>query len=972
MDYYMSVLAKYSLKEYNRCIIQRDKNSQTKVVGMNKIKAVLSITLGLAFYALNLSASLVISGEPGTEGKDFPFTVSSHIYDRNGRCFFVGASSTAVLDTDEKRAQALMAVGSGNESVAALTPEKLKVNNSEEDVDNPLYGAQIKALTAIAGDPLAVTVAEPTVVHLLEHSKSSSRRVFSSDSLQDAAGAVTGGIVSLAALNGSGDDILKSRWYAAVAPNGSTNFGGANSAIVLGRLVKIESDTNKTTYQINFATPAYRLDPTSDAIKIGATDVTISADEPSMHVSDRIKTLYIGLSVTSGGVVGDGALSVALGNSSIVDTSLIEADSIIGTTNLNQTVAAHHVTTMYTSTGLDYLIVVGGVDNDSDITGRMVSALPLMGPGSSSPGKLAHKFSRIAKEFGTTTNILRARYFMDLPTTALLDKDGVESKRLWSRDDADSYKIIVGGNGVLPGTIEEIFVEKDTVFVAIGSDSDREKGGIYYSQALFSKEGSIQGWTDWRRAGGTTEKVFGLALNQNKGIFWFLPGSSATTLTTLKRTEWGNGTQGFDQKLNSLFSDQNSGIQGVFDFDATNTAFDQDVGNAGDRRISVLCATGNKRVALVESGSANNTDLFDAATALSDSFISTDGSLNGFTAPQSSIVIKGGVLDTLGAIISAEIVSNDTYSWLVVGGSGGLAVLAEANGDGWPVGTLQKGFENLSATMRFKKIGSYGHVRKIIADGSKLYVLTTEKMIRIDALGTSFDGEIGDIGTVVASVDALPNHVGNHTAFSDMAVSNKFALLATNGGLLRVGSGRDISTATAANFVGWDVVELPETAGPVSRLFVVSPTHNHNEFASDNRGGNVYVLNAYTGYHQARVYRFSVANTSDVGVTDSTLELFNDYFVRDKKSFYFERGDYRNYFVTDGALLFMSRSRYNPLNRAPFVELIGANQRVSNRDERSRSNTIVTVAGGSVMGPIIQRSALGSWLIGGSTLQVGA
>lgn len=66
------------------------------------------------------------------------------------------------------------------------------------------------------------------------------------------------------------------------------------------------------------------------------------------------------------------------------------------------------------------------------------------------------------------------------------------------------------GAGVLPaGSITNMVVRDDTVFVTVGNNSaDPLSSGVYSSQAIFNPAGTIVGWTEWQRAAGTTENVF--------------------------------------------------------------------------------------------------------------------------------------------------------------------------------------------------------------------------------------------------------------------------------------------------------------------------------------------------------------------------------------------------------------------------------------------------------------------------------
>lgn len=843
----------------------------------------LSIAL---FMSTQGYAAQIMQGDVADGTQSFTFPVRAHAYHPQTGRFFIAADKAQESNTFA------IAAAIENTQFFGLAPAQVTLNNLADQA-NPLIGAHIKHLALMGEHPIVVKSDQENVVYCIAHYKDLAKiYVISSQALPDATGAVSAGVVGLSSNSTESLTPDFSQFFAAVK-NNAGEFGEPGSGIAGGSF-KIEKKTDNNI--LSFApTKTLALDKTSVAIKINndATSFNNVAYNKSvdMHWSDRFKTLYSALLVTGGAGTTDGVRGIVRGNVEIAPAAAFTANSIVGGVGASLQVSMHCVRTMVTSTLLDYLIVVGGVGAPAD-TKRMVFALPLVNNDTSKFfGVLAKKDALpIDRCSDSAPYRFQARV---LSEPALVVGD------LFEPTDTPA---IVGGTGILPGDITEVHVHNDTVFVSVATEGT-EKSGIFYSQALFDAVGKIKGWTVWQRASGSTDHIFGFALNNYNGNFWLMPGADAETINTVKRTAWGLGNGDLTSVVNNYFPPENGGVHSIVD---------QKMGN-----YSVLIVTGFKKIMLVPNGSP-------------------------------PIKISGGVLDSLGAITAATIVNDGNYSWLFVAGSGGLAVLAHDDGTG--------SRSVLDAGMKFKKIGDYKNVRRIIADTNNLYILTANKLDRISVSGGLLPA------VTIARADRLPVV---HGSFSDIAVSGAFGLLATSGGLLRVGNNGDISTAHNADSINWTSVTLPESVGPVTRIVPISPTGQEHEFATHDNGGNIYILNAYVGYHQARVYRFTVKNITNTLVDDSTLTLFPDYFVKDKKSFYLNVGDYRNYLATDGALFFLSRSAYAPTKAAPFLEVLRPDLFHAQRLSARTSTKVLEIEKATSIGRLLRRSATGSWLISG-------
>ena len=545
---------------------------------------------------------------------------------------------------------------------------------------------------------------------------------------------------------------------------------------------------------------------------------------------------------------------------------------------------------MQTRTHLRYLVVVGGTGSSNGLTSR-VFALPLVdniktqlynptAPVTSTNikpsihGTLANvKSSPVTIFRAGSPASFQARVFNEPATTP---------DQLYSMN---SPAAAVGGQAQLPGPITDITVRGDAIFVSTQEGGQGMQPGIFYSQALFDTEGRISGWTSWQRAAAGGLAVQGFTLDAFTGSFWYMPVTNGTVQNVV-RTTWTDGTDPLGSFLLKEFDTQQGGVQGLFDFPLTTSGFSTHAGN----RLSVQAFTGYKKVLLLQTG-GDYEGLFGPTTNLT-SYRSTDGTLSGFDGSP-ALVCSGGVLDELGPLNSVAVVTNGIDGWLVVGGSCGVAILADERGHGWDATAgLGYQFKGLLPTMAWRKI-SDAPVRKLIALGTSLFVLTTRSFERMTITAQSL---ANPQSTLLSQLD------DELSSYSDMLVSGPLALIATSQGLFRSGNYVDVQSATAP--IPLVQVPLAESVGPVTRLQAISSTNNETDVGMN---GNVYALSAYVGLSQAQIYRLVIAAGQ---VTDETVQLFPDLYLRGMPTYFASLGDYRNYLVTDGALITLSRSAF--------------------------------------------------------------
>jgi len=910
------------------------------------------LTLSIAcLTTMSLSPSQVIVGDTGTTSASFSFPLSTHIYNRVQGTLVVGAGQS----TTGAAASFALAVTESQASVFTplISSATATINYGTTVVPNPLFGAQIDALSLINMHPVVVLNNDPGNVYVIQNNNVNTFSLLTTGILPDAASNPTAGVVALGTNSSSGElrNLFESGTaiFAAVK-NAGGQFGVPGSGIASAILLSQSSDLNKLQFQQ--ITPTAPLDINSGAVRIG--DSLTSMNAPVVMFSDdQLRLMYVGLQVQAGATPTDGAhaviafeTSIALVNgvpqppilSKLVVDGAVTADSIIATVGASATISINKLATMRTTTGLRYLIVVGGTANDPS----RAFALPLV----TETGALANKnadpiniFSQDAPFFFLSRTLPAAQVPGDLYTSALIPAN---------------LPANIGGGIALPGDITDIFVSGDSVFVSVGV-AVSDNPGIFYSQALFDSGGKIKGWTDWQRAGGAIDQTFGLALDERFGNFWTLTGATSGSVSTVKRTEWTASQAGLSIFVNAQLPQQNGGVQRIFDFPRSTPSFNQST-----NPLAVTIATGNKRVVIAQTGQ-NNGAIFGPNANFGTIFNSTNGTLQGFVPGVTALSCTGGVLNMVGPVIAATVVNDGNFGWFVVGGAHGVAVLMRPDGSGWPLNPgLQNGFASLTTDMQWVQLGNFSAVRKLVAGQNLLYVLTQNGLARLAVSAATLQTGARAVSATLAQAGDLPG--GRNAFLSDVIISNKVGLLATSSGLLRVGNGSDITTATNVLQIGWVPIALAESVGPVSRLFAISPTGIETGVAQLNSSGNVYVLSAYIGYDQARVYRLTIDYTG--AIDDTTVTQFPDFIIQGQKTFFLTIGSYRNFLTTDGAILALSRSRYiaEPL----FLQLLDPAWMLRfSRTAVQQAKLVVTDQLAHNITHMIRSSVVGQWLAPG-------
>ena len=890
-------------------------------------------THNLLFLVFMLCAAHVHAGTIFT----LPNPIGPTAFAKLSQVFFVGSS---VPSSGDAAPFSVAVAGPGSTAFAGITPQNIYIQNTEQP--NPLYGAQIKLLSntgrkgiEIDGLPVVVINNDPDHVYVISsYVQTSNPALVISAPLLDTNSAP---VSSIDAIVGS----VQGTIYAAVSPQGGT-FGDVGGGISFADLLPTQTSGDFITFSlpvsINRNTPCAIGSPlqsiTNPSLYISSYKQIATLDEKNVGI------LFAGFDVVGGSNTTDGAVAVlfslnevganSLAMAQVAPASAVTQDSIVAGTGANTQIYIHNLATLLPSVGTQYLVVVGGVgsENQEPIN---VYALPI-----TSAGALANI------NIPPVTNVLTQRQFI---FSAMQQGDLYTSS---------SVPAIVGG-GSAPGTITSLYTAGDSVIITVTVSSDQAPG-IFYSQALYNNNLVISAWTNWQRAVNTQGIPETAVYDRINTQFWYSTMLTSTVQSVVS-TSWDKNTTPLAQLLNTTLPQAQAGIQGITDLLSTTSLFNQTVGS----RSSAALFTGLNTVILAETA-ADVGNILTPVTTYPNIFTSTDGTLSAYSAPTEYISMTGGVLNNLKAIIASAVVGDGTQSWIVVGGNGGLAVLAQQDGTGIPNGSITQNFTGLSSQLVWQKLGNYSNVRKLVSQNGSLYVLTDTLFERVTVTQELINQTVPFSSVNLATAQTLPNKL--YYFFSDVVVSEPLVILATSSGLLRSGNGVSVATAASQNALNWQEVVMPESTGCATRLWAITQTGNETDLYSTPPAvsGNLYVLSGNVSRDQARMYRYVITYNSS-GVTDGTVQLFNDFFIANRPTFFVNIGSYRNFFYTDGTLWSVSRSRY--LFERLFVQSLPDVLKQGFRVRVPQTGGFFTDVDANAVGQVQRLSGLGSWVIPG-------
>lgn len=952
------------------------------------IKPYFWLGLQLALNASCIYATIELEGDHAGQ-KGFAYTLGPSTFSQKGNLFLVTA--------DKERQGNEYAIAWANRLMKGFAPLALATIelDGKEKQPNPLTGSACRWLSLMKDGadvwPLVITQGEPHRFYLIQSYQGAwdekSKRMqttginmLTSDLLIDAQGepvseilGIAGGypyiylpLRSTALAQDEGFDLGVSFFYYGVREEAEKTVEKGKKKDVLDKKIDPEKSEDiakvvKVALQKSALSQldAFGGDPEAKSsiplrrhnplIALGSPVSKLASARISVHWSPIVKQLYVPLEVTSGAEASDGARALLVGSfdenkgldlRAIAPDGALQGDSILSAHGSHQQASIFEVASMGTTTWLPYIIVVGGA-GEASVTRCQVFALPVVGSDDPvSRGTIAKK-DQVPEPFFSNgkPDELMGRTFMQ---PAITPEDMPK---------ASDSAVCVGG-GPLRGPVDQLSVQSDAVVVSV-SASGHFQGGIFHSQALFDQEGRIAGWTEWQSIATTSGSPKGFGYDQQTGQWWYMPRQEDGSSNQVMLTEWESAKDMLDAPLSktmkSLFQGVPSGIQDLHIFGSATQGFS----TIPDKQLSVLTATGYRHVTVVQTGKDENGSLVPV-TDFASGFASDDGSLKDFKPGVRWLKLKGGVLQDLGPIVASAIVTDGVYGWLAVAGTGGVAVLVNPDGTGWPVSAdegLGNGFEGLANSMRFVKLGAYKNVHKLIAHDGKLLVITptlVDSYVFSHALfkNISSSNRItpGQAKVVVANADQLRSH----SYFLDAWAFGHSIFLATDKGLLYQRETLSCSEGTCSQ---WKSLEIPYGAGAVSRIYPI--------VSAEGLLTNMYILSTSASSDQARIYRYVVRQDSN-----ETIELLPDILTKEaRKAFFINLGVYRGYFATDGSIAFFTGSSFG--RNDPAVDALPIDMQTRHRTFIQAAQPVLKLEGASIIGEVVREPASGAWVAWG-------
>ncbi len=953
---------------------------------MRVTKKLKLLVLFSAFTNGTVFGSKLMTGDTAAAaGESLSFNLlTTSVFDTTNEFFYVASAADLTgggVAADTKQ-YALAGTSSSASIMVPAAPATVTLNGTAGQT-NPLYGAQISKLGLAAGTPVVVKAAETDAVYWVTSKLgAATQTMISATAINDAA--APGAARTITSVTGSSGFVFAIIQEALAANRGVALLKKTDAGLLVQQKAIPANETNA------YAVPI--LLTAGGVVSMGQDATTPDATFSTMHWDSTLQRLYIGLDITSGGAAGARSVIVAnMSQTGTNDTKLnlvaiaptaafATANNIVGGTGNGTHVKAYRIKTMHTSAKTSYLIVQrddGRIDAVPLVNEQVDPTKAATWQTSATHGTVAKKNSLPTTYYRTVSADLQVFAGRGFQTPATAAGDLLNSVD-------DDLRAHVGRGTIAGATMTDMQVYRDTVFVTTtGATADVD--GVFYSQALFDENGVIQNWTVWTQASYSLEgDACGVGYAPTLGKLITLEATPAAAPKKVRVSQWSDGaldgllggtttnsSLGFIERVSAQFSSSQGGVLGLFNFHKSNPSF-AGIGNANT--LSLMVATGYNKVVIVKTGTAiapHVATLGDFSTdqrtftsgAISN--ISTEGA--GVTANTAIISVSGGDLATLGAINSAAIIRDIGVScYLIVGGTGGIAVLRTADRLGWADAPgLVKNLSDagaLSTDKTFQKIGTYTDVRKLwmaigTANVQFLYILTSTALYRIPA------AELANANPTATTL-ATPASLGLSAfdSFTDFIASDKLGLLATSAGLYRTGNGQNVSTGNSTT-INWTSVTLPESNTSITKLVPVCTTVLPPEFATQGQGA-VYVLSGSVSKQLSTLYQLTIKTVSGTAVTDTTVQLVPNAVLQGTASPLSSLGIYRNAFATNGATLLATSSQ--TLAAATELNRLGLATEVGTFSGYAATQKVDFGGTGSTLYGLERNSATGSWIVYGS------
>ena len=741
--------------------------------------------------------------------------------------------------------------------------------NGIADQPNQLHNAAIAAL-AYVGPHLYVltTRTDPSVAWLLNYAVDpKSSALIASTSLRDAVGTPGAQITLLRAAP-------TSYALAAVTDSAQHQWGVGNSGIaVISQFADQSKDqTLPATTKFAQVNQNSAVNDAVCALSLNVTSPILVDNGPlaecainDMYWDANLKMLYIALRVRTGDNAQSVARSLILGqfdNHQLTlkrfiapELSSHVLDSIVTVKGAQQSLSIDKVRTMRTSTHLDYAILIScvGASNSQRIYALALTNEPIGAKRGDEHGMLARTDKRPELYYKLSKPpVFTSRSFVQCAKSA----EQVPS--------VDDDAIAVGGGQPLNGTITDMAVVSDAIFVSVAHAPDAQDNGIFYSQALLSQQGAIRAWTRWERAHPLRAGIQYLAANITDGSLTF--AAQQDQKLTVHRTSWhAPDTTAFAplfEPYARLLPSQQGGICML-----------KEISLSSDNRSGLLVAGGNQRLVLT---------LFDETQLSQLRTIPSDDNASKQAVPHMLFADEG--LAQIGMITHAAPISLPDGTGLCIAGTQGIALLVDGSQKPF---SLQEYKKTLSAQAHFKKMGDYSFVRALISDGDQLYVLTADKLERVclTPQGACAHRLIG-----LQSLETFGS-------LNDIFIKGPLTVVATSTGLYQLKSPGDVRVITKEADMVWDRIALG-TWRTASRLYSVCAQSKSDDTARVPAGMLYALCTDYT--ERSQVFRLTInPATRDCA---PNVSLLDDLSTEHQRTAFLSMSAASDWFATDGAL----------------------------------------------------------------------
>jgi hypothetical protein len=735
----------------------------------------------------------------------------------------------------------------------------------------------------------------------------------------------------------------------------SKNFNDINSNSVLyGYKISETARQNAGGIKINtkleqsFKIP---YDQNLDALKINNSNVSILSSNFSMLGDTLLNTTYIG--ITGTGLNGIRALTNL--TQEIVTENACIGDKIIATNTPGQQVTINNLAKQQTSTDLTYLIIHGGNGNEEE-TKNTVYAIPLVNDNLSiSYQKLANINEKPNMRFSNKyPYIYIGNYFSEEALLPIDLYDGTNINAKVGRGPLQS-------DATHKFKINSIESYSDCIFVNAEYDelTNDGIGGLFYSQALFDEYGRIATWTPWQRKN----------LVGNYSDISYVPYSASNVFifknfkNTVFKNEWtSNGS--WNLAINNIYESlpiSKNGIQGIIDIPIFHPGLNPNIAT----KPSYIMYLGYNTVIIQQTSKNNNLIPINNI----DKELSKNGSLSSIDLSKTNlgnIIFTGGELNNAGALITGALGFKNDDCWFFAGGSNGLFVLCKDDGSGCGAALLGDNFSGLTNDMSWKKICDFSNIIKIISNDGFLYVISKNNVSRLELNKENILMNKSFPYTEIATLKDIPNpNNANYISFSDGIISSNMGILATSNGLLVTGKNGSVLNAKNSKNCNWELFKLPECDIPPMKLFAISKSGFNDDWSNGNYDeitGNIYLLCNNVALRQSKIYRFSSYGSNN-GVTENSLNLLKNYFIKDVESYYFNPEFEILSIIGDGASWYTHTMTSLGLFFKGFISILNPFLKSGQVNQKDKLIMIYSPTPLSMyIGPVSYNSGTGLWL----------